>query len=104
MDMTLPSKGYIFFVFIFIFSCTVSSKKTSNKVIKIAIDSHPRSYDPRSAVDANSQYIEDLVHCSLFSFQSDGSLINDLVASWKWLSPLQLDLTLKKGIKYSDGL
>ena len=77
--------------------------KVSKNTLNIALDSEPRSIDPRYAVDANSQYIDDLIHCSLMTFESNGSVVGDLAKSWKWTSAKKLSMTLKEDIQFSDG-
>lgn len=72
-------------------------------VVTLAWDSEPRSIDPRYAVDANSQYLENLLHCSLVDFDQEGRTIPDLAKEWKWLSPTAISVTLQPGAKFSDG-
>lgn len=71
--------------------------------VTLALEAAPRSVDPRYAVDANSQYIENLVHCSLINFDKDGKTVPGLASAWKWKSPLALEVSLKPGVTFSDG-
>ncbi|MBC7660345.1 MAG: ABC transporter substrate-binding protein [Chitinophagaceae bacterium] len=72
--------------------------------INIAFEDNVRSFDPRQSVDANSQYIEDLVHCSLMAFDTDGKAIpGALEANPTWISPKVLEVQLRKDLKFSDG-
>jgi peptide/nickel transport system substrate-binding protein len=52
---------------------------------------------------ANSQYPADLTHSSLMSFEANGGLANSLAESHQWLSPTKLLVTVRSGIKFSDG-
>ncbi|RZA26536.1 MAG: ABC transporter substrate-binding protein [Proteobacteria bacterium] len=72
--------------------------------INLAFEDAVRSFDPRQSADANSQYIEDLVHCSLMNFDPDGKAIPGLlVKAPSWLSPVQLELEVRGDVKFSDG-
>lgn len=73
------------------------------KEIHIAWGEFPRSFDPRYATDADSQYLEDLLHCSLVSFDENGNLRYDLVEKAFWQDATHLEVTLKKTFKFSDG-
>ena len=71
--------------------------------IRIGWESKPRTYDPRYAVDANSQYLENLLHCSLLTFDPDGQLVNDLAKTWRWKNPTTLEFELNESFRYADG-
>ncbi len=72
--------------------------------LNVAFEDNVRTFDPRQSVDANSQYIEDLVHCSLMGFDSDGKTIAIALASEPvWTSAKILDMQLRKDLKFSDG-
>jgi peptide/nickel transport system substrate-binding protein len=72
--------------------------------INLAFEDAVRSFDPRQSADANSQYIEDLVHCSLMIFDPDGKAIPGLLAKAPtWQSPLQIELDVRADVKFSDG-
>ena len=79
----------------------LSAPKTN---LSIAFEDNVRSFDPRQSVDANSQYIEDLVHCSLMGFDPNGKAIPiALDADPTWVSPKILEMHLRKNLKFSDG-
>lgn len=84
-------------------ACTASRTHTPSNTLVTAWDSAPRTIDPRFAVDANSQYLESLVHCSLFQSTPEGQFIPSLVAEYTWVSPTELKLRLKEGFKFYDG-
>lgn len=72
--------------------------------LNIAFEDAVRSFDPRQSADANSQYIEDLVHCSLMIFDADGKAIPGLLTKAPtWLSATELELDIRKDMKFSDG-
>lgn len=79
------------------------SLHASNNAITVAWEGPPRTLDPRYAIDANSQYLMDLIHCSLIGFDSDGGIEAQLAKKWEWTSEKSIKIYLKKGIKYSNN-
>jgi peptide/nickel transport system substrate-binding protein len=71
--------------------------------LSIAWENKPRSLDPRYGVDADSQYIEGLLHCSLVDFGPRGELVPYLAQSWEWKTPTELTLKLNPGARFGDG-
>lgn len=89
---------------IFAFTQTGNGKGTPKDQAVIAIESPIRSFDPRYSLDANSQYLDNLVHCSLIDFDKNGTSTPSLAATAPvWQSPTKLAITLKKGVSFSDG-
>ncbi len=82
---------------------TVALANSQPNTVSMAIEAPPRSLDPRYAVDANSQYLENLTHCSLVTFDENGAVIGDLAADWKWRDNKTLEIKLKANGKFSDG-
>jgi peptide/nickel transport system substrate-binding protein len=70
--------------------------------LTLAWEAEVRTVDPRFAVDANSQYLEHLLHCSLVKSDKDGHTVGDLAKDWKWTAPTVLEVTLAP-TKFSDG-
>jgi peptide/nickel transport system substrate-binding protein len=91
--------------FLGLISSTISPNAlhAASSPLTIAWETAPRSIDPRYALDANSQYLENLVHCSLIDFDKNGATIGDLAKSWKWSDSKTLEITLHSKTKYSDG-
>jgi ABC-type transport system substrate-binding protein len=75
----------------------------ASRNLRLAWDAPPRTIDPRYAVDANSQYLEDLTNCALVSFDADGKTVLSLASKAEWTSPAQLVVQLKPNTKFSDG-
>ena len=72
-------------------------------VLTLAWEAEPRTIDPRYAVDANSQYLEDLLHCALLSPDAEGRLRPSLARGWQWTTPTTLKIELQPDIKFSSG-
>ncbi|MGE0174116.1 MAG: ABC transporter substrate-binding protein [Oligoflexales bacterium] len=76
----------------------------NGSTIKVAWEAPIRFYDSRYAVDADSQYVEDLVHCSLISFNEAGRGVPDLAdGEPRWESPTSLVVKIKPNAKFSNG-
>jgi peptide/nickel transport system substrate-binding protein len=81
----------------------VSANPMLAKDVVIAWESAPRTVDTRYAVDADSQYLENLLNCSLIGFSAEGKVVGDLAKSWTWVNPTTLKLELQANAKFSDG-
>jgi peptide/nickel transport system substrate-binding protein len=78
----------------------VSEKEDSS--VTVGLEADIRSIDPRFAVDANSQYLEDLINCSLVTFNQQGEIEADLAKEWKWLDDNVINFKLHTDRKFSD--
>ncbi|MDQ3232562.1 MAG: ABC transporter substrate-binding protein, partial [Pseudobdellovibrionaceae bacterium] len=77
---------------------------TERTHLRLALHDSIRTVDPRQTVDENSRSIEDLIHCSLMQRDADGQLVPGLAAKDpQWKSPKILEVTVKAGVKFSDG-
>lgn len=70
------------------------SEKSHSDGIAIGIEADIRSIDPRFSVDANSQYLENLINCSLVTFDAKGEVIGDLASEWQWVGDRALTFKL----------
>lgn len=70
--------------------------------VVIAWDSEPRTFDPRYAQDANSQYLENLLHCSLIEFGAQGEKKPSLATQWTWTNPTTLEVTIRTDVLFSN--
>ena len=77
--------------------------RSSADTLSLGWENAPRSYDPRYAVDANSQYLEGLLHCSLMTSNADGNLAKDLARSWEWKSGTHLVMKIRSDLTFADG-
>ncbi len=73
------------------------------KTFRLAWGDSPRTVDPRYAIDADSEYLADLVHCSLMKFDPNGIPKNQLASEMKWVDPKTLEVTLNSTFQFSDG-
>ena len=99
---------FILSIYYYIFFLVFSSSgnlygKVEKNTIAIAWENTPRTFDPRYAIDAESQYLENLLHCSLIDFDPNGSIVSDVAKSWKWLNPKLLEMEIKDNVFFADG-
>lgn len=87
----------------FLCACAPTLAAASADSITIAWEAEPRSLDSRYAMDANSQYLENLLNCALIDFDADGRTIPGLASKWSWVGPSTLEMTLNSAAKFSDG-
>lgn len=72
--------------------------------LNVAFEDSIRSYDPRQSVDANSQYLEDLIHCAPIGFDPEGGLMPIAAAKPpEWKDPKTLELDIRSGLRFTDG-
>lgn len=88
-----------------LFSCSGNEHtRTPKDTIVVGWGSEVLSFDPRYSVDANAQYVEHLLHCSLLSFNPDGSPVAELAEELpRWLSPTQLEVKIKDQARFTDN-
>lgn len=84
-------------------ACTKAMAVAAAAPITLAWEAEPRTVDTRYAIDANSQYLENLLNCSLIDFDADGRTVPDLAKSWTWVKPTALEMTLDPAAKFWDG-
>ena len=66
--------------------------------LTLALEDSVRTFDPRQSVDANSQYVEDLVHCSLITFDAEGHSVPGIAAALpRWIKDDTLEISLRDG-------
>ena len=70
--------------------------------IAVAWDAEPRTFDPRYAQDANSQYLENLLHCSLIEYDPQGNKKPSLATHWTWITPTILEVTVRTDVIFSN--
>ena len=74
-----------------------------NQTIRIAWDHIPRTTDPRYAADADSQNLGSFIHCSIFKYDKEGQLKNELAESVHWINPKTIEVILSPQFKFWDG-
>lgn len=88
---------------IWIFALATSPLFAAANSITLAWENAPRSIDPRFNSDADSIYLEDLIHCSLVTFDREGKTVGDLAETMTWKSPTTFEIKIKKTAKFGNG-
>lgn len=81
----------------------VARDRTAADTIVVAVDSNPRSLDPRFATDSLASKIDELVCPGLTARNASGTLVPELAESWAWVSPSRISFRLREGLVFSDG-
>ena len=77
--------------------------KDSLSSVFVGWETLPRTADPRYATDVDSQYLEDLIHCSLVSYDKNGKIKKQLVKKFIWDTPKDLKIEIDNNFKFSNG-
>ncbi|WP_370521545.1 ABC transporter substrate-binding protein [Cetobacterium sp. 8H] len=86
-------------------SCSKEKSETSNektKVITISQGSKPKSLDPAMYNEIPSLFIVEQIFNTLFRIDSNGKIVPELAESYEYVTPLELVIKLKKGIKFHN--
>jgi len=81
--------------------CTQKSPPLE-RTFRLAWENAPKIADPRYAIDADSQYLGDFIHCSLISFDPQGGSKNRLASEIKWIDSKTLEITLRTSMRFSN--
>jgi peptide/nickel transport system substrate-binding protein len=63
----------------------------------------PATWDPYKNDYGGEASVEQAAYDTLIRSTANGSLSPDLATAWKWLTPTELQLTIRKGVKFADG-
>ncbi|MEC9283942.1 MAG: ABC transporter substrate-binding protein [Bdellovibrionota bacterium] len=85
-----------------LFAACNSKKEVQEGEIRIALESSPKTLDPRRATDANGQRLVGLIFQSFVKLGPEMEIIGDAASSWD-LSKEALELRLQPMLKFSNG-
>lgn len=94
---------------VFIFSgcsekeATTKKEEKKEKVVTISQGSKPKSLDPGMYNEIPSLSIVDQIFNTLFVIDENGNIQPELVETYEYVSPTELIITLKKGVKFHNG-
>lgn len=91
----------LFLTFFLFVSCSQGDKSIDELIV--AFDNAPRTLDSRFAIDANSQYLTNLIYCSLIEYTPDGGYQNQLAEKLEWRDEVSLYISLKDKVRFSDS-
>ncbi|MGL5427529.1 MAG: ABC transporter substrate-binding protein, partial [Cetobacterium sp.] len=81
---------------------SVSKTNKSKKVI-VSLGSKPKSLDPTMYNEIPSLSIVKQIYNTLFKIDSNGNVVPELAESFQYVSPTELVIKLKKGVKFHNG-
>ncbi len=79
------------------------SKKEDKETLSVCLESFPSSLDPRYSMDQSSERVLTLTHRGLFNSDQKMEPAGDIALSYKYITPLRIEIQLKKGIHFSNG-
>ncbi|MFK8138875.1 MAG: ABC transporter substrate-binding protein [Bdellovibrionales bacterium] len=85
----------------FLVSCTKSQPKLEQTLV-VALESKPKTLDPRFATDANGQRISSLLFQSLVRLGPDLEIVGELASHWE-VGDKFVNFKIPRGLKFSDG-
>jgi peptide/nickel transport system substrate-binding protein len=85
---------FLFLIFLSLYSSTLN----------LSISSNPSRINPILASDSASSEISQWIFNGLFKYDKDGNIVNDLASSYKFINDTTLEITIKKNIKWHDGI
>lgn len=80
-----------------IWGCRDSKNK---EALSVAFDNSPRTFDSRFALDANSQYLSNLIDCSIIEYKPDGGYQNQVAEKIQWRNENELYIKIKKDLYF----
>lgn len=83
-------------------SCTVRESTPADTLV-VAVETNPRSLDPRFAADSLASKVSELTCPGLTARSPDGTLVPELAESWEWETPTRLRMRLREGVLFHDG-
>ena len=89
----------------FVLLLLAGSFSSAGATVTVGWESMPRTFDPRINTDANSQYIESLVHCSIVQFDAKGLAYPQLAKELpRWnAAQTELSFAINPNAKFADG-
>lgn len=79
------------------------STTTENKIVTIAQGAKPKSLDPHMYNSIPDLLVSRQFYNTLFSREKDGTIVPELAESYEYKNDKELDIILKKGVKFHDG-
>ena len=79
------------------------STETESKVVTVAQGAKPKSLDPYMYNAIPDLLVSRQFYNTLFSREKDGTIVPELAESYEYKNDKELDIVLKKGVKFHDG-
>lgn len=73
------------------------------KVVTVSLGSKPKSLDPAMYNEIPSLSIVEQIYNTLFQIDENGKIAPELAESYEYITPTELVIKLKKGVKFHNG-
>ena len=73
------------------------------KIVTVSLGSKPKSLDPAMYNEIPSLSIVEQIYNTLFQIDENGKIAPELAESYEYITPTELVIKLKKGIKFHNG-
>ncbi len=98
-----PKFFTLLFIFaISLFGCTQKKLSPSDTLV-VALDSEPENLDPRMALDATSQRLDQLIFDGLVIIDQNLKIVPHLAKEWKIIRDVTYQFTLRDDVTFHDG-
>ena len=85
-------------------SASTPAEETGTKTFVFGSDANANTFDTATDLQTNSaRALTNAVMETLWKVNNDGTVVDDLAASHEWTGDLELTVTLREGITYSNG-
>ncbi len=84
-------------------SASAGASSGSAGTLTIAVGAVPATWDPYKNDYGAEASVEQAAYDTLIRSNANGTLSPDLATAWKWVTPTELQLTIRKGVKFADG-
>lgn len=78
-------------------------KEEKSKIVTVSLGSKPKSLDPAMYNEIPSLSIVEQIYNTLFQIDENGKIAPELAESYEYITPTELVIKLKKGIKFHNG-
>ena len=76
---------------------------TEDKIVTVAQGAKPKTLDPHMYNAIPELLVSRQFYNTLFSREKDGTIVPELAESYEYKNDKELDIVLKKGVKFHDG-
>lgn len=78
-------------------------KEEKSKIVTVSLGSKPKSLDPAMYNEIPSLSIVEQIYNTLFQIDENGKIAPELAESYEYITPTELVIKLKKGVKFHNG-
>ena len=76
---------------------------TKEKTVVVSQGSKPKTLDPNMYNEVPALFVTEQIFNTLFKIDDNGNIVPELAESYEYLSPTELVIKIKKGVKFHNG-